>query len=431
MAAVDAYAPCPCGSGQKYKWCCQKAESYVDRAERLDRNGQHEAALAVVNDGLAKHSDVAWLHIRKAVSLIALEQPEKALEAMSVLLKEQPDHFGAIVLNFRILLEIGDVEGAVGQFQTAFARADAETRPRFASLAAMLGGVLPKAGLEAAAIKHLELAQSLAGADDSWVESSLSRVRANPSLSAWVKNPYKLSKAPEGLADEPRRRFDEALGWAEQGLWRQAASAFELLSADRNLGLCRLWLGDHPGAVEALRRSIQDAPPTTDAVDLEALCQTIDDDPGGDPVEEVELSWPIRDRDGLLERLAADARCIETAADEADGGNAKPSGVFLLLDRPKLEASTPEPKPSDLPTVVGRIQVGADSVTLQTRDDGRLDQVIDGFTATADKTIPPAHPRTKVVGTVSRTDHVARRRLLPSDRPAPGRPRASHYGALA
>jgi tetratricopeptide (TPR) repeat protein len=413
MAAVDAYSPCPCGSGQKFKWCCQKAESYVDRAERLDRNGQHEAALAVVNDGLAKYADVPWLYMRKAASLLALNKPAEAKEAVADLIHRQPDHFGAVVLGIRLLVETGDVPGAVAQFQSSFARADAALRPRFASLAVLLGAALSRVGLGAASIKHLELARSLAGADDSWVDASLTRARTNVALSAWVKNPYKLAQTPEGLGDEPRKQFEQAIGWAERGQWEHAASAFELLSADRaaasaadrNLGLCRLWLGDDRAAVTALRRSQADArakgKPTTDAVDLEALCQAIDDRPGDDPIEEVELSWQVRDRKGLLERLAADKRCVETATDE-EGEDREVA--FMLLDRPKLDAARPDMKPSDLPLVVGRIAVAADSVVVQTRDDGRLNAVIDGFTAIADKTIPPAQPRTKVIGAVSRAE---------------------------
>ena len=42
--------------------------------------------------------------------------------------------------------------------------------------------------------------------------------------------------------------------------------------------------------------------------------------------------------------------------------------------------------------------IGQDTVILEAYDDGRLDQLIDRFTATAGLNIPPAHPRTKVIG---------------------------------
>ena len=54
MAAVDPYSPCPCGSGQKFKWCCQKVEAYAERAQRLFENGQAEAALGRSTTGCAR-----------------------------------------------------------------------------------------------------------------------------------------------------------------------------------------------------------------------------------------------------------------------------------------------------------------------------------------------------------------------------------------
>ena len=52
MALVDPYAPCHCGSGQKYKWCCQSVEAYVERSQRLLDNGQYELALNPLIEGL-------------------------------------------------------------------------------------------------------------------------------------------------------------------------------------------------------------------------------------------------------------------------------------------------------------------------------------------------------------------------------------------
>ncbi len=52
MAAVDPYAPCPCGSGQKFKWCCQKVEPYAERSQRLFSNGQIDAAIEALDGAL-------------------------------------------------------------------------------------------------------------------------------------------------------------------------------------------------------------------------------------------------------------------------------------------------------------------------------------------------------------------------------------------
>ncbi len=74
MALVDSYAPCPCGSGQKYKWCCQKVESYAERAQRLIENGQYESAIKPLDEGLAKVPANPWLSTRKALVQLQLKQ---------------------------------------------------------------------------------------------------------------------------------------------------------------------------------------------------------------------------------------------------------------------------------------------------------------------------------------------------------------------
>ena len=63
--------------------------------------------------------------------------------------------------------------------------------------------------------------------------SHLQNLRANPAVSLWEKNPYRLSPAPETASAAFRESFEQALGWAEEGLWSSAASAFELLAAGR------------------------------------------------------------------------------------------------------------------------------------------------------------------------------------------------------
>ncbi len=50
-----------------------------------------------------------------------------------------------------------------------------------------------------------------------------------------------------------------------------------------------------------------------------------------------------------------------------------------------------------MPVLVGEVLVGADSVYLETYDDGRLDRLSDRFTTLAGSNIPPAHPKTRVI----------------------------------
>src|SRR3954453_15866131 len=119
MASVEPYSPCPCGSGQKFKWCCHKVESYADRAQRLLEGGQTEAALRTLDDGLKKEPGNAWLLTRKALILTRENRPDEAKETVRAVLHGNPKHPGALVLLTRLALETEGPAAGAAQFQQA------------------------------------------------------------------------------------------------------------------------------------------------------------------------------------------------------------------------------------------------------------------------------------------------------------------------
>src|SRR5438128_7112675 len=81
--ALDLYSPCPCGSGKKFKWCCQPLHVQIEKAFRLDADGQHEAALRTMDELVNAHpaNPEAWG--RKAQLLLQngrLDDAENALQ---------------------------------------------------------------------------------------------------------------------------------------------------------------------------------------------------------------------------------------------------------------------------------------------------------------------------------------------------------------
>jgi tetratricopeptide (TPR) repeat protein len=407
MALVDPYSPCICGSGQKYKWCCQKVEAYAERSQRLAENGQFEAALKPLDEGLAKVPDNSWLLTRKALVELQLNQLEPARQTLRTLLHHHPDNLGGMVLLTRLVTEAeGPVEGAA-QFQQALSNVRDGDRDQLASLAVFVGSALGQAGFCAAALAHLELASNLQADAKKQSDSLVKSLKMNQAISAWEKNPYRLWPVPDRASGPVRESFERALEWAGHGLWSSAASAFELLAsgsaadgvADRNRGLCCLWIADNAGAVAALRRYIARAGSTPDAVDLEALCQRVDRIAPYDRVEFVHLTWPIRNRAGLLAALSGN-KMFEVGEDRAlDPSDPKSQEVsrFFVLDRPQIEAKAGLAR-SEIPMVEGELLIGQDTVILETYDDGRLDRLLDRVTAAAGANIPPAHPRTKIIG---------------------------------
>jgi tetratricopeptide (TPR) repeat protein len=423
MALVEPYAPCHCGSGQKYKWCCQSVEPYIERSQRLLDNGQYELAINPLLEGLSKTPDNVSLLLRKALIQLHLNQTEAAGETLRLLLQKQPGHLGGSILMTRLAFDSEGAQAGVAQFQQALSAHGAENRSQLASLASFLGSNLGRAGYPAAGIKHLELAIRLSSDEEKQVASHLQNLRGNPAISLWEKNPYRLSPAPEGATAAFRESFEQALGWAEESLWSSAASAFELLAAgsaagvlaDRNRGLCCLWLADHEGALAALRRYIARSKPSTDTVDLEVLCQVIEPPSRYDLVDLDRLSWPIRNRDGLLTALRADKAIVqaEPRAIDSDDEESAPLDNFLILDRPQIEARAGLTRP-ELPVVEGEVLVDKAFAYLEAVDDGRLDRLIDRFAAVAGPNIPPAHPRTKIIGHLPRHElALAARSLIP------------------
>jgi hypothetical protein len=319
---------------------------------------------------------------------------------------KHPKHAASQSLYIQLLIETDGANVAAGQFQQALAAVPAENRSELVQALDHLAHGLADEGLYSAALAHLTLALRLEGDDAQPTEHPrLQSLEANPGILPWLRNVYRLSPVPAGLDEERRQRFAEALAWADQGLWSPAAAAFDMLSAagtaesDRNLGLCRLWLGDHKGVVSALRRYTSWIGPTPDTVDLEALCQVIDVPDERDQVEILQWIWPLRERAALLRALETDPCVRQLGRASLDPGDpaAPEMDRFLVLDRPMPDKSAVS-GPSDVPRVRGTIFVGQEIAFIQAPDDGRLDALGTWFRERAGGAIPPAHPRTKLIG---------------------------------
>ncbi len=412
MSVVDPYAPCPCGSGQKFKWCCQKVEAFAERADRLFHGNQLDASLEALDEGLRKVPGNPWLLIRKALIFERLERFAQARPVLERVLADHPGHVGAHAILVRVVLQ-GEGPGAGAyELQRALTTLPAESRGVLASLAQILAVLLGRAGYVPAALAHLELAEDLGFDDEATADSLRRALEGDPAVSPWLKNPYRIAQAPEGLPAAAKAQFDEAVEWAEGGLWAAAASRFELLSAesrgpeaDRNLGLCRLWLADDSGAFEALRRSIGRSEATPEAVDLEALCQRIAPPDPDDLIEHFHLTWPLRKREALLETLNGRSDVQEQGHGplEPENEDSPEVDVFALLDRPMPAKETHLERPADVPRVLGRVLVGQDVAILDAYEDGKLHALTDHFRDLAGHALPPAHPKTKVVQKISRS----------------------------
>ncbi len=125
---TDPYAPCPCGSGKKFKWCCQPIYANINRAFEQDAQGQHDAALRIMDQVTAEHGGNPEAWGQKAKLLYGhgkVEQAEEALEKAFAINRNYP--YG-LLLKAAFRFQEGEVPGALLLARRAADAYDAEAR---------------------------------------------------------------------------------------------------------------------------------------------------------------------------------------------------------------------------------------------------------------------------------------------------------------
>lgn len=90
---IDSYAPCPCGSGKKIKFCkCIDQPHEYEKIARLLEGGQELAALERVNQLLSKTPNTAWLLAIKGEVSLSLNELDSFRETAQRFLKLKPDN---------------------------------------------------------------------------------------------------------------------------------------------------------------------------------------------------------------------------------------------------------------------------------------------------------------------------------------------------
>ena len=89
---MDPYAACPCGSGKKFRWCCQPIYADISRAFQQDQDGQHDTALRIMEEVTTAHPDNPEAWGRKAEMLYANEKVDEAESALQKALDLNPNY---------------------------------------------------------------------------------------------------------------------------------------------------------------------------------------------------------------------------------------------------------------------------------------------------------------------------------------------------
>lgn len=402
MSLVDLYAPCLCGSGRKYKFCCAKAESSIKKVQLARENGQHAAEVQAIDEGLAKHPDVPYFIINKAILEAEGEQVEAGRARLTALIQRMPDHAFANAMLARLVGSEG-VDSLTTLVQDRLDSSAPDQRANLAGFVAEAAEALTAEGRYIAALAHARLADRLAGPRDAEADEEptlASRLETLERLAPWFKEAYEFADGPAGSAD-----FAEAVQVARDGRWRDAAARFRAIAerdgspaAIRNHGLCRLFQGEEGPASAALRRYQEGLGPDAaeEALDLAALLQLIQPPSADELVDQLHLSWKIRNQKKLIEAFDAEPTIL---AQGRPGGQESEAILYAIVDKPLPEVADPDQLTADqIPPIRAHLIIEGETLTLEGYDDGRLDGLTQKVIQVAGEALPPAHPKTKKVG---------------------------------
>src|SRR5436190_4429797 len=281
--AIDSYASCPCGSGKKFKWCCQPIHVQIDRAFHQDAEGQHDAALRLMDEVVAQNESNPEAWGRKAQLLYQNNRPEDAETALEKAFAISPDYAFGYLLRGTFRYNEGELPGALLLFRKAAERYDPEARDLLAQVYSMIGDAELKLNRPVAARAALQIAAHCQPSDQN-LRDGIEQVFGTQSrLPASARQTYTF-RSPAPTAPPARRTaWDRALTGAGSGKLADAAKAFgQLTSEDENdaaawynLGVARAWLGDNHGALEALGRYVTLEPDEKQAAAAWALAEVL------------------------------------------------------------------------------------------------------------------------------------------------------------
>src|SRR5260370_10357459 len=106
-------SPFPCGSGQQFKWGCQPIQREIARVFQLDEEGQHEAAITLMEEVLRQNPGNPEAHGRKALLLFQNERAEEAEQALDEAFRINPDYAFGFFLKARFRLYEGEIAGGL------------------------------------------------------------------------------------------------------------------------------------------------------------------------------------------------------------------------------------------------------------------------------------------------------------------------------
>jgi tetratricopeptide (TPR) repeat protein len=256
--ATDAYTPCPCGSGKKFKWCCQPIHAGIDKAFRQEADGQYDAALKTMDEVVAANPTNPEAWGRKAQLLYDLERVEEAETTLQKALDINPRYPFGHLLRGLFRYQEGEVPGALLLFRKAAELYDPDAKAMLGRVYDLIAECELRLNRPVAARAAMQISLGCQP-NEELAKAFEERFGSESRYPLAARREYTFQSPPANAPSGRRTAWDRALRLAGSPKLGDLVHAFEQLTDDAedaaawyNLGLSRAWLGENRGAVEAL-----------------------------------------------------------------------------------------------------------------------------------------------------------------------------------
>lgn len=339
---------CPCGSGDKIRFCCGKdIIKELNKISSAIEGEQYIATLKQIDSLIEEKGNLGCLLALRGIALMATGQIDAAQANAMEFLDIEPENSTAWAQ--RAITSSDEPHKIMEYVQKCLEHSSAEQIPQLI-LPAIQGvtDALFSTGNLFAAFSHLTLASAISRGNQQAVMRMFQFVQ-NPDYPLLLKQrlplPVKSDEAPYAEA------YEEIFELSRRGAWFLALDKVEDLldkhQGDQTLlkatAVLNTYLGQDEG-VEAWRDYIATIDNASDeAIEAEAYAQMLENQSNPDVQPIHRVSYNISDLEKFQELLVASdqARLVPSPGfSNDDPDNPPPRAIFVITDRPQPESGT-------------------------------------------------------------------------------------------
>ena len=341
---IEPYDTCPCGSGEKIKFCCGvDVLTELESVSRSMEGNQFAAAQQQIELLLESKGNLACLLAMKGITLLATSQLDAARKNAELFRESCPENMSAWAQT-ALIEATEDPSQAMQSLQRALELTGTEQSTQILDAAIKaVTDALFQAGQLTAGYWHLTLQSSFAVTEEDQraAQTRFVQLAQNRNLPLLLKQQLRF---PDPAEDgDWQKSFATVIELANRGAWnaghKQVEALLEQHPGEQDLlraKACLLtYLGDStagPAAWRAYAETFQEE--SDDAVEAEAYAQLLNQQREPDQVTLVTTMYPVEDIDTLQEQLLSNRKLKSSPQPPSESfseGEPPPKSMFLLL----------------------------------------------------------------------------------------------------